>query len=56
MTVQTLITALAAGLAALYFIHGAVQDLRGGSRPADSACGTCSSGGCPVAKAGRTAG
>jgi len=45
MTLQTLITASAAGLAAFYFLRGAYQDLRGGD-----ACSHCSSGGCPAAK------
>lgn len=52
MTLQTLITAAAAGLAALYFLRGAFQDFQGGSRPGGGACGKCSSGGCPAARKG----
>ena len=55
MSFQTLITASAASLAALYFLRGAFQDFRGGNRPGASACGSCPSGGCPVARGARPA-
>jgi hypothetical protein len=53
MNFQTLIAASAAGLSALYFIRGALQDLGVGRSPSSSgsACGKCSSG-CPVARKG----
>ncbi len=52
MTIQTLLAASAACLAALYFIRGMVQDLRQARKPAGSSCGHCSSGGCPAARKG----
>ncbi|HEX7596949.1 MAG TPA: hypothetical protein VF518_01975 [Polyangia bacterium] len=52
MNFQTLIVASAAGLSALYFIRGAIQDLGGGrALLSGSTCGKCSSG-CPVARKG----
>jgi|GEM_PF-468223 len=52
MTFQTLLAASAAGLSALYFLLGAIQDL-GVGRPQSSGgtCGKCSSG-CPAARKG----
>ena len=52
MSLQTPIALFAAGLAALYFIRGAVQDLRGVHKEGGSSCGKCSGGGCPVAQKG----
>ncbi len=54
MNLQTLIAASAAGLSALYFIRGAIQDLGTGRRTPSSggSCGGCSSGGCPAARKG----
>jgi hypothetical protein len=46
MNVQSILAFSAAGLAALYFIRGAFQEL---SAPEGGACGKCSSGGCPAA-------
>ena len=52
MNLQTLIVASAAGLSALYFIRGAIQDLAGGRAPSSGGtCGKCSSG-CPAARKG----
>ncbi len=52
MTLQTLLTASAACLAALYFLRGMVQDLRPARQSAGGSCGHCNSGGCPVARKG----
>jgi hypothetical protein len=47
MSIQTLFATSAAGLAAFYFLRGAIQDLR---QPDAGSCGKCSSGGCPAAR------
>jgi hypothetical protein len=47
MNFQSIFAVSAAGLAALYFIRGAFQDL---SAPEGSSCHKCSSGGCPAAR------
>jgi len=49
MSLQSVLALTAAALSALYFIRGALQDL---SAPKGGACGTCRSGGCPVARKG----
>lgn len=51
MNLQTIISASAAGLAALYFIRGAVLDFRP-HRPKGGTCGKCSAGGCPGIRKG----
>jgi hypothetical protein len=53
MNLQTLLAASAAGLSAIYFIRGALQDLGAGrdSAPPTGACGKCRSG-CPAARKG----
>ncbi|GLH74193.1 hypothetical protein GETHLI_26950 [Geothrix limicola] len=47
MTFQSILAVSSAGLAALYFLRGAYQDL---SASSGSSCGKCSSGGCPAAR------
>ena len=52
MNLQTLIAASAAGLSAIYFLRGAIQDLGTGRTPSTGgSCGKCS-GGCPAARKG----
>jgi hypothetical protein len=51
MNLQTVLAASAAGLSALYFIRGAIQELGAGQAPSSGgSCGKCSSGGCPAAR------
>jgi len=51
MTFQSLLAVSSAGLAALYFIRGAYQDLSAGRAPEEaSSCGKC--GSCPAAHKG----
>jgi hypothetical protein len=52
MNLQTILVASAAGLSALYFIRGALQDLGAPKESSSgSSCGKCS-GGCPAARKG----
>jgi hypothetical protein len=50
MNLQTVLASSAAALAALHFIRGIVQEFSETSGPSGSACGKCSSGGCPAAR------
>jgi hypothetical protein len=52
MSFQGIIAVSSAGLAALYFLRGAYQDLAGSRQEGGSSCGKCSSGGCPAARKG----
>ena len=49
MSFQALIALSAAGLSALYFVRGAITELR---QDRGNRCGGCASGGCPVARKG----
>jgi hypothetical protein len=50
MNMQTVLASSAAAFAMFHFIRGIVQDFSAKSGAADSGCGKCSSGGCPVAR------
>ncbi len=50
MSFQSWVASAAAGWAAFHFLRGAYRDLASAGKSEGDSCGSCSTGGCPVAR------